>query len=212
LELPKGPYTNWSLEESIDLLNQSSWAKQETFTRVLGGIGSGIQGEKEIYNTFYVRILSAQPVRQAFARTRQIHMGYDELDPDDKRKADFAITEWLNLDVERWIVISVAYRSNIHSQQSVYERHFERQTLETMKTDAYLSTANHNRLELVAYYPPRDASVGAKFVFPKRINQKPVIGSDDESLVFELDIPSSSSDLRVVFSVQDMKVGGELFY
>lgn len=211
-ELPKGPYTQWSLEEAVTLLNESSWAHQETFTRVLGGIGSGIQGEKEIYNTFYVRLLSAPPIRQAFARIRQIHIGYDSLSLEEKRKADFDISEGLNLDVERWIVISVAYRSNITSQQSSFDQYFQSQTVETMNSEAYISTPRHTRLELVAYYPPRDASVGAKFVFPKRVDREPVLGPDDKSLIFELDIPGSYNDLRVIFPVSEMKVDGEFLY
>jgi len=57
-----GSYRNWSLSEALELLSNSSWARQETYTRVIGGIGSGIQGEKEIYNTFFVRFLSAAPI------------------------------------------------------------------------------------------------------------------------------------------------------
>ena len=47
-------------------------------TRVISGVGSGISGEKEIYNTFYIRFLSARPVREAYARIQQINHGYDE--------------------------------------------------------------------------------------------------------------------------------------
>jgi hypothetical protein len=210
--IPKGAYTEWSLEQAIGLLNESSWARQETFTKVLGGVGSGIQGEKEIYSTFFVRLLSAEPVRQAFARIRQIHMGYDELSEEEKKRVDLAISDDLNLDMGQWIVVSVAFRSNIPSQEAQFTQHFQSQTLETLNTEAYLSTPNFQRLELVAYYPPKEKSVGAKFVFPRRRNREPVLRPEDDTVVFELDVPSMSSDLRVVFSVADMLVEGELLY
>jgi 3-oxoacyl-(acyl-carrier-protein) synthase len=76
------PFHLWSLDRAVKLLNDSPWARQETYTRVIKGVGSGISGEKEIYNTFYVRFLSARPVREAYARIQQIQHGYDSMVPD----------------------------------------------------------------------------------------------------------------------------------
>ena len=101
------PYTTWTLEEAVEVLNQSPWARQETFTRVIGGIGSGILGEKEIYSTFFVRFLSARPVRQAYARVKQIKAGYDQMDRAAKRKFDAALNPGLKMDVSNWIVVAV---------------------------------------------------------------------------------------------------------
>ena len=79
-------YNNWSLPKAVQILNSSSWARQETFTTVVQGVGSGQSGEKEIYNRFYVRFLSAAPVREAYARVLQIDYGYDEMDAEGKRR------------------------------------------------------------------------------------------------------------------------------
>ena len=65
------PFTSWSLDEAVTVLNDSPWARQTTFTEVVEGVGSGVRGEKEIFNTFYTRILSSLPVRQAFVRVEQ---------------------------------------------------------------------------------------------------------------------------------------------
>jgi hypothetical protein len=43
----------------------------------VAGVGSGVSGEKEIFNTFYVRFISAQPVREALARIQQLQFGHD---------------------------------------------------------------------------------------------------------------------------------------
>ena len=53
------------------MLNESPWATQTTFTEVVGGVGSGVRGEKEIFSTFYTRLLSSLPVRRAFVRVEQ---------------------------------------------------------------------------------------------------------------------------------------------
>ena len=74
-DLWEQPYLKWTLEEAVEILNQSPWARQETFTRVIGGIGSGLHGEKEIYSTFFVRLLSARPVRPPSGAGSPDHQG-----------------------------------------------------------------------------------------------------------------------------------------
>ena len=203
-------YSNWSLSEALGLLNNSSWARQETYTQVIGGIGSGIQGEKEIYNTFFVRFLSAIPIRQAYARVKQIHLGYDKLTEVEKKKATEEIQQGLELDVSQWIVVAVTFRSNNLNQQSRVEQFFQSNTLETLKTRVFLSTDSFPKLYPSAYYPPKEESVGAKFVFPRKVDNIPVITADDEMIVFELDVIGMEPDLRAIFSVPDMIVDGVL--
>lgn len=205
-----GSFQNWTLAEALKVLNESSWARQETYTQVIGGIGSGIQGEKEIYNTFFVRFLSAAPIRQAYARIKQIHLGYDKLDKATQQKIGEEIQLGLELDVSQWIVVAVSFRSNNLNQQSRVDQFFQSNTTETLKTRAFLSTDSFPKLHPLAYYPPKEESVGAKFVFPRKVDNIPVITADDEMVVFELDIIGLQSDLRAIFSVQEMIVDGAL--
>jgi len=203
-------YQKWSLDEALKILNNSSWARQETYTHVVGGIGSGIQGEKEIYNTFFVRFLSAAPIRQAYARVKQLHIGYEQLDQTERQKVSDEIRQGLELDVSQWIIVAVTFRSNSLNQQSRVEQFFQSQTIETLKTRVLLSTDSFPKLYPLAYYPPKEESVGAKFVFPRKVDSIPVITADDEMLVFELDVIGMEPDLRAIFSVQEMIVDGVL--
>ena len=203
-------FSNWSLSEALGLLNNSSWARQETYTRVIGGIGSGIQGEKEIYSTFFVRFLSAIPIRQAYARVKQIHVGYDKLDEVERMRVNEEIQQGLELDVSQWIVVAVTFRSNNLNQQSRVDQFFQSNTLETLKTRVFLSTDSFPKLHPQAYYAPKEESVGAKFVFPRKVDNIPVITADDEMLAFELDVIGMEHDLRAIFSVPDMIVDGVL--
>jgi hypothetical protein len=201
---------SWSLEEAVKILNESPWARQETYTRIVGGIGSGIQGEKEIFSTFFVRFLSAEPIQKAYARVKQIHLGYDELADEEKQRLDREIENALNIEVDDWIVVAVAFRSNNPSQESRVDQFFESQTSETIKTRAYLSTQRFPRIQIAAYYPPDEKSVGAKFVFPRRIDGTPVVSPSDDDLAFELDVPGIQSDLRASFSVKEMMIEDDL--
>lgn len=203
------PYQQWTLEEAVAVLNESAWARKETFTRVVGGIGSGISGEKEIYNTFFVRFLSARPVREAYARIRQIQAGYDTLSSEERHRFDAALAGGLKMDVSRWIVVTVHFRSNDPRTERQVRQFLEMQTVQSLKSRAFLSTARFPQLVLAAYFPPQDDVVGAKFVFPRQFEGSPVVSAKDARVSFELDIPGFEPDLRVNFSVAEMLVAGE---
>ncbi len=122
-------FSKWPLNRAVQLLNVSPWAKHETFTQVISGVGSGISGEKEIYNTYYVRFLSARPIREAYARIQQIQHGYDKMSPERKRQFEEAQLPNLDLDVSRWIVVSVGFRSNDPNEESSVRRFFQSETV-----------------------------------------------------------------------------------
>ena len=203
------PFRKWTLEEAVEILTDSPWARQETFTRVVGGIGSGVMGEKEIYNTFFVRFLSARPVREAYARIQQIQAGYDELDRDGRRRVDESLASVLRLDSSRWIVLTVSFRSNDSSIEQRMKEFFEVETTDSMRSKVRLSTGHFPELELAAYFPPRDEAVGAKFVFPRSVDGTPVVSPDDPHVTFEIDVPGFESDLRATFPVSGMLINGK---
>ncbi|MDM7994477.1 MAG: hypothetical protein QUT30_02210 [Acidobacteriota bacterium] len=207
------PFSNWSINRVVQLLNSSPWAKQETFTRVISGVGSGISGEKEIFNTYYVRFLSARPIREAYARMQQIQHGYDKMSPEEK--AHFEAVQLLNLDmdVSRWIVLSVSFRSNDPNEESSVRRFFQSETVKTLKNKAFLSTSSCPQVELSAYFPQREESVGAKFVFPREVDGIPVLNRKCQNITLELlDVPGANSRLRATFAVKPMIVGNQLVF
>lgn len=204
------PFEEWSREYSLKILNESPWAKNQTYIRQIGGIGSGIQGEKEIYSTYFVRFLSAEPVRKAFARIKQLHIDYENLNENQKKAFDTENQKTVDLDLEDWIVVSVAFRSNVPREESEIDQFLMGQTTETVKNRAYLSTKKFPRLEISQYIPPQEKIVGAKFVFPKTKNGQKVVSSEDEKIVFEFDPPDSGTILRMTFDVQEMIEGGEV--
>jgi hypothetical protein len=222
------PFQEWSLSKAVKLLNSSAWARQETYTTVVGGVGSGRSGEKEIYNRFYIRFLSALPVREAYARVQQIQHGYDELEDAEKKQFDDILKPGLELDVDRWIVVAVSFRSNDPDQESQVRRFFQTQTTETLKDKAFLSTDRLPQVKVHTYFPPREESVGAKFVFPRNVDGIDLASEMSGTISFELlDVPISrprggrgrrGSDgggstpliIRSTFSVEEMTIDGKL--
>jgi hypothetical protein len=206
-------YSKWPQNRAVQMLNNSPWAKQETFTRVISGVGSGISGEKEIFNTYYVRFLSARPIREAYARIQQIQHGYDKMSPEEKVHFEAAQLSNLDMDASKWIVVSVGFRSNDPNEESGVRRFFQSETVNTLKTKAYLSTASCPQVELRAYFPQREESVGARFVFPREVNGVPVITKESPNITLELlDVPGTNARLRATFEVKPMIVGNQLIY
>lgn len=205
------PFHQWSLDEAVEVLNDSPWASRETFTRVIRGVGSGISGEKEIYNTFYVRFLSALPIREAYARVQQIQHGYDTMTSEEKRRFEEAQLPNLDMDVSKWIVVSVTFRSNDPNEESTVRHFFQSETVETLKTKVFLCTTLCPQVELSAYFPPEEESVGAKFVFRREVDGVPVVTRECPSITLEmLDVPGTDSSLRTTFDVEPMVVGDNL--
>jgi len=202
-------FHSWSLEEAVAVLTSSPWARQETYTRLIGGIGSGLSGEKEIYSTFFVRFLSARPVREAYARIKQLQEGYEQMSREDRRKLDSALDPGLRLDVRNWIVLTLGFRSNDQNLELRVRQFLEDQTTETMKNRARFSTARFPQLLLAAYFPPAEEIVGAKFVFPRVVEGKPVVSPEDSRVTFELDVPGFDPELRANFAVAAMLVEGK---
>jgi len=204
------PFTSWSLEEAVTLLNDSPWAIQTTFTEVVEGAGSGVRGEKEIFDTFYTRILSSLPVRQAFVRVEQHAHDYDSLSTSEKERFDDLATPGLELDFEDWIVLAVSFRSNDPDNEREVDRYLEVSTTDSLKNQAFLYTSSVSQVRLRGYFPPQGDGVGAKFVFPRAVNGRPVVSDDTETLVFELEIPEAEPILSVTFVIRELKWGGEL--
>ncbi len=211
-EIPtEEPFWKWPLEKAVQVLNSSAWARQETFTRVVGGVGSGVSGEKEIYNTFYVRFLSARPIREAFVRIQQLQHNYESFTEEEKRRFDGLTQPNLEMDTSRWVVVTVAFRSNDPNEESSVRRYLQAQTRETLKTRAFLSTQRFPQVEIAAYFPPREEGVGAKFVFPRELGGIPLVTGNGDKITFELtDVPGANPRLRSTFSLKAMVVNGKI--
>jgi hypothetical protein len=207
------PLAKLTLAQAIQVLNSSPWARQETYTRVVSGVGSGESGEKEIFNTFYVRFFSARPVREALVRVQQIQYGYDGLTAEEKQRFDELAAADLLSGFGDWIVVSVSFRSNDPKEESDVRRFFERQTPETLKNKAFLSTEQFSQVKIHTYFTPRDEGIGAKFVFPRQVGGASIVSPKSKSIAFELlDVPAASPRLRARFAVKEMVINGQMVF
>ena len=191
-------------QRALEILNDSPWSRQQTDTRLIEGVGSGEYGEKEIFSRYYVRILSAAPVRQAFDRVWEFIR--PEAAPQNRERADVTREIWNKVDSSH-IVIAVAFRSNEPEMQRNIDRTLRAQTLDTIRNRAYLSTSSFAQLRPVAYEPPNEPAVGAEFVFPRFVDGVDVV-SRGEAMTFEFNLPTRGPDVRVTFPLTGELIAG----
>ncbi|MEJ2082070.1 MAG: hypothetical protein P8Y94_07820 [Acidobacteriota bacterium] len=143
-----------SEEKALEILNDSPWARQQTSTRLIQGVGSGEYGEKEIFSRYYVRILSAAPVRRAFERVRDLAQ---ESGATPAGGGNATVRRARSTFDAAHIVIAVAFRSNEPEMQRDVDRTMRSQTLDTIRNRAYISTAGSHSWAGLARHLSGDA-------------------------------------------------------
>lgn len=187
-----------SEKRALKILNDSPWARQQTSTRLIQGVGSGEYGEKEIFSRYYVRILSAAPVRRAFDRIWNLVSSQGSTSSEGDKPTAHKV--WSTVD-PGYIVIAVAFRTNEPETQRNVDRTMRSQTLDTIRNRTYISTTGFPQVRPVAYFAPVEPAVGFEFVFPRFVDGIEVFSKSDSSFTFSFNLPTHGPDLRVTFPV-----------
>lgn len=169
--------------------------------------GSGIPGEREIFDTYRVRLFSALPVRQAHLRKMQLDSGYEGMNAFEREAFDRRTDRAISLDVTNRIIISLDFESNDRSAQMEVNRRLRELTTDQLKQSAYLITENFERIELQEYYPPSPDGSGVKFIYPRTIDNEPVVTPENRELKFEFFVPGTSHKLYIVWKVEELQYG-----
>jgi len=215
------PYEKWNAKYVSRMINDSPWSQNQTLSTPLAGKDSGLQGEKEIYNKFTVRFFSSLPVRQAYVRMMQLMNKYDEMAPAQRTEFDTRFKRALTLDVSDRVIVSVDFSSNDPDANRDMKQYLATARTETIKQNVYLIGEHAGRVTLKEYFPPSSDGTGAKFVFPRTQNGKPVIAAGDKEARFEFEIPlvdrnagglTNRHKLSINFKVDKMIYKGELNY
>jgi hypothetical protein len=179
------PFTEWKKNEVFKVLNDSPWARQQTYARQIQGKGSGIGGEKEIYSQYTIRFFTALPVREAYVRVSQLMNNYDQASAEEKRSIDQRFSKPLTMDTSQHIIIAAEFAGNDPEKRMGIDRQLKQMTVEELKQSVYLISDRLGRIQLTAYYPPAPDGTGCKFVFPREVDGKPVISPEDKNVTFQ---------------------------
>jgi len=206
------PWDEWDEKEVQKMLNNSPWGQTQTETNTSemfyspSRTGGGSRSTEGAYNqainlNFRVRLLSAKPIRQAFARS--VGMKNPQL---VERLRAFA-----DQKSDQWIVVAVDYDSTDQRFTGKAMQAFNSAVTGTLKNNTYIETNDGKRVFLQEYMAPIKDGMGAKFVFPRTIDDKPFVNGESGYLRFYAEM-GSDIKLNMRFKIADMMYDGQLEY
>lgn len=218
------PWVEWSKKEVDKTLRDSAWsqtqveetAKKPTsadaITQVAHGPASG-QLKREGQSgevkpptptKYFVRFLSAKPIRAAFAR--QVMLAQKEPNED----LNTQLKGFVDRNFADYIVVSVGIEVGDEKQGAAVSRAFTGATTEVLKERVYLERKDGKKLFLMEYRAPIGDGMGAKFVFPRALDGQPFLTeTDDVRFIAQL---TEKLKLNTRYKLAEMVYDGKLEY
>jgi hypothetical protein len=230
------PWSEWTRAEAEKILNHSAWGQTQTetdttemvYTPTTQGASTGstrsenIRGltDRQAINNsraaqgatnqaisvnYHVRLLSATPVRQAFMRVMELTQ--KNLDRETLRN----LKSFVERDFSEYIVVAVTFDSTDGRYSGPALQAFASATLGTLKNKTYLERKDGKRLFLMDYRTPINDGLGAKFIFPRIVDERNFLNADSGSFRFYSEV-SSQIKLNVTFRMSELMYNGQLEY
>lgn len=168
-------FTTWSEKECNEIITKSPWAYSNSFGEVppIGqqtagidarsqGLGDPNFGEAESTQVFEFRLMTAKPIRMAFARMQLLQK------PNDPALME-QVMKYVNTPPEKEIVIQVSYRTVPTGSSAVQDihRYFLGANLADFRASTSLASDKSGIVPIVAYLPPTPSRSLPTFVFPR---------------------------------------------
>ena len=230
------PWSEWTKAEAEKVLNHSAWGQTQTETDTTemvytpttqGGNSTSTRSEvvrgttdrQSINNSratqgatnqaisvnYHVRFLSARPVRQAIMRVIEL----SETKPD--RQLLKGLQSFVDRDFSEFIVVAVAFDSTDGRYSGPALQAFSSATVGTLKNRTYLERKDGKRLFLMDYQTPINDGLGAKFIFPRLVDERNFLSAESGSVRFYSEV-GNQIKLNVTFKMADMMYQGQLEY
>ncbi len=203
------PWQQWDRSQVVKIFDNSPWVQVQTYSSELAG---GRNGINEVSYNCVVRLFSALPVRQSYARMLQIMNNYDKMPADRRQAFDKFLDGILKIDLTNQVIVTVAITTNDPQAARDIKRFLDTSTTATLNQSAYLYSSQLGRLDLAEYVPPGQHGYGAEFVFARVKGGKPALQPNDKEMRFELWIAPINQQLRVGFRPSKLMYKGELAY
>ena len=217
-------WKEWSRKDAEKILNDSPWShfqvdtdtsemffQPTTDSRTSGRAPNANsrleQGatNQETKIQFGIRFFSARPVRQAFMRMIQLQK--KDLEPDViARMHSFA-----ELPASDSIIIAVTIEGTDKRSLGKVMQIIDSAATGTLKNTTYLERNDGKRLFLEEYVPPGKDGFGARFIFPRIVDERPFLTTDFNDVRFVSEF-GTAVKLNMRFKVSDMMVDGKLEY
>ncbi len=214
------PWTKWSKKDAEKILNDSGWGQTQTETntsemtwnpmadRDIGGMG---QLNQATGVNMFIRFLSAKPIRQALARLA-------ELDSSNSTPAQIdAARDFIDAGFDQTVVMAVTYEGKDQRFTGPIFQAFSSAVTSSLKNNTYLELKGGKRIFLQEYQPPGQDGLGAKFIFPRIVDDKPLIDPKSGEIRFYAEFPRLTGNnppvtINMRFKVSKMVYNGVMEY
>lgn len=230
------PWTEWTRTEAEKILNHSAWGQTQTETdtsemvytpTTQGGNSTSTRSEvirgttdrqsvnssratqgatnQAISVNYHVRLLSSRPIRQAFMRVVEL----TQKTPDPRLLKD--LRAFAERDFSEYIVVAVTFDSTDGRYSGPALQAFGSATVATLKNKTYLERQDGKRLFLMDYRAPINDGLGAKFIFPRMVDERNFLNAKSGSARFYSEV-GTQIKLNVTFRMAEMMYDGQLEY
>jgi hypothetical protein len=216
------PWTQWTDKDAKKILNDSGWGQTQSTVstaemnwsvapRAVDSKGAVDQATGVNYR---IRFLSAKPIRQAFLRLVQ-------LDPKATPEQTEQAHKFVDAKYDNVVVIAVSYDQEGLPKDSRFTmpvfQALSGGITSTLKNNTYLDIKGGQRVFLQEYKPPSGDGMGAIFIFPRIVNDKPILDPKSGEVRFYAEFPQLSGNneqvkLTMRFKVSDLMYDGVLEY
>lgn len=217
-------WKKWSQKDAEKILSNSPWAQMQVDTdtsemffsptadptrgRPPANDQARLEGGATNQSTnvkYGVRFFSARPVRRAFVRMIQLQQ--KDLAPEAiERMNNFAEVEAADS-----IIVAVTVEGTDKRSLGKVMQIVNSAATGPLKNVTYLERSDGKRLFLEEYVPPGKDGFGARFIFPRMVDEKPFLGSEFTDVRFVSDF-GSDVKLNMKFKLSGMMLDGKLEY
>ena len=220
------PWTEWTKKDVDKTLNDSAWGQTQSeggasssqssdsavtqvaaprsSDRQLSRQGESGEGKPVNYVKYYVRFLSAKPVRAAFAR--QVLLSKAE--PDEALTTQ--LQGFVDRDFSEYIVVSVGVEVGDQRMAGPIMQAFSGANTEALQKTVYLERKDGKKLFLMDYRPPVQDGMGAKFIFKRAVDGQPFL-SENDNVRFVAQL-NEKMKLDTRYKLSNMLFDGKLEY
>lgn len=203
------PWSEWDKKEVDKMLNSSPWGQTqvEADTSEMT-VKFGVNNQPDAANNqaltfnYRIRFFSARPIREAFAR--RVMLAKPEIKA--AQLENFVIGDYTEM-----IVVAVDFDGADRRFTGPIGQIFAGARTSTIKNTTYLERKDGKRIEIERYAPPSSDGTGAKFVFPRMLNDKPFVSGNDDVLRFVADL-GRGVKMSWRFKLTDMTYNGKIEY
>lgn len=218
-------WKEWSKPEAERILNHSPWGQLQidtdlsemffqptTDARTSGGRAPNANSRLEqgatnqaTSITYGIRFFSARPVRQAFVRMIQLQQ--KDLTPDVIAR----MNSFAEVSSDDSIIITVTVEGTDKRSLGKAMQIVSSAATGTLKNTTYLERNDGKRLFLQEYVPPGRDGFGARFIFPRIVDERPFLNTNFQDVRFVSEF-GTTIKLNMRFKVTDMMLDGKLEY